>query len=219
MPILDELLADKGGTVVTSGVLGQVLRDLGLGVDTASFRAIASETGAGAHVYMAGYPTALSSVAPTVGNLFALPFWSARGGVVNKIGFNVTVVSSAGGLARCGIYGNDDTKGALPSKLLLDGGSDIAVDGSTGYKTHSISYPFEAGTLYWIAFICGVAAPTVTSISGDNAIYGFNTSMSQQFGYVKAAQGYGALPAIFPAGAPTTSTVVATLVEFASINR
>lgn len=220
MSYINTLLKQPGSMLVTVDVLRNVLLDLALHTD--SFRTTAAENGASQANYMGGLlPSNINSTTvPTVGQLYALPFWSGRGGNVKTLGFNVAVAGGAGSIARVGLYANADPLTA-PGTLLLDGGGDIDTT-VTGYKTQPASgnfnFQMDPYTLYWLAFICGVAAPTVSGCTGDNPIFGFNNALSVQVGYTKGGVGYGALPATWPASGNPSSGIAAVFVTFNSIN-
>lgn len=151
------------------------------------------------------------TVAPATGTLFAIPFMTGRGGTIDRIAFEVTTVSAAGGKARVGIYSSTDTYGnPYPNKLIIDGG-EFAVDAATGVKSTTISQALPEGVLLWAVYLCGTAAPTVRGILGQ-ACYGLlgqpSTIGTTIYTELSVAQAYGALPSTFPAGAALTSATI-----------
>ncbi len=164
-----------------------------------------------------------STGVPTVGDLYAFPFYAGFGGKIDRIAFNVTTGAGAGGLARCGIYDSDNSGyGFLPRNLLFDGGEYDATLVQGNFTTIAPAVELIEGQMYWLTFICGVAAPTVTTFTSGWHLFGRSSTFSAQFGWQKVGQGYGALPAQFPASPkPGICTSVAALVvvRFATYNR
>jgi hypothetical protein len=157
---------------------------------------------------------------PTVDQLNAFPFWSGSGGSLDTIGFNVTTGGGAGSKARCGLYSSDPTT-MKPSTLLFDGGEfDTTI---TGFKTTAISPVIQLAprTLYYLAFTCGTAAPTVTTFTSGWHQFGRSATLAAQFGWVKSTGfTYGALPASFPVpNGFQTSAAALVVVKFKSVNR
>jgi hypothetical protein len=186
------------------------------------WRSVAAEVNGSNLYYPAGInPTNFNSTTvPTLLMLTALPFWSARGGVVDQLAVNV-VTAAATSICRLGVYDNSPTI-VSPNNLLVDTNQDLDCSG-TGLKTATTNLPFtfQAATLYWIAFTQSTAAATFTGLSGDNPIYGFNASISAQFGFQKTSVTYGSLPTQFPqpsaGGSPTSASQVCTFVRFSSL--
>lgn len=172
--------------------------------------------------YHGPYPGDIVSAtgSPAVDALQAVPFWSGAGGVISEVAFNVTVVSGANGVARCGFY-NADQLTLLPTTKIVDGGQ-FAVDAATGVKSLTgLSIVTLPNTWYSTVFICGTASPTVTTLgSGFHTLGRSLTTFNAQFGYVKVGFGYQALPQVFPAS-PTimTSAPAMVCVRYSSYNR
>lgn len=95
----------------------------------------------------------------TVGRLELCPRWFGRAIAIDKLAFETTVVSSAGGVVRLGIYANSK-KEDFPDALLWES-STIAVDSGTGLKESATLGPkvFPPG-LYWIGLVAQTASPT-----------------------------------------------------------
>lgn len=152
--------------------------------------------------YVAGMVngTALVTGAPTTGVIFALPFVSPLGGTLDRIIFRVTT-GAGSSVARVGIYSNLPHNQALyPNALLLDGGEKTTTANNTTHSS-TISLRIEPGELYWFAYLCGTAAPTIRclAIAGCWAMMGLNANLATtpQIGW-SVSQTYGALPATFP---------------------
>jgi hypothetical protein len=142
--------------------------------------------------------------APTVNVLRALPFIApSRGGVLDRIGFNVTTVA-VGSAARIGLYQSLDDANLYPGTLLFDSGS-IATDAGTT-KTATLTaaqgtlYP---GRLYWLAIVTGTLAPTLRclSMAQITPILGADNTFGTAFNVgISVAHAFAALPATFTAG-------------------
>ncbi len=184
-----------------------------------SLRTTAAENGATNALYMAGFGTnANSSTVPNLGQLYALPLFSGQGGTVITLALNVNVAGGAGSVARIGVYSTITTGAPLPQALVLDGGSSLDCT-LTGLRSHTgLSFVMQPDTLYWLAVIFGVAAPTVFGVSGDAPVFGFSNTQSAQIAYTKTGVTFGALPTIFPLGGFPTSTAPGLFVEFGSLN-
>jgi hypothetical protein len=161
--------------------------------------------------YLAGLAAsaALGTATPAIGTLIAVPFHSGRGGVIDRLAFTVTGVGGAGSVARVGIYLPTSASDLTPAGLVLDGGEFDS--NSTGLKAATVSQALSPDGLYWFAYLCGVAAPTIRAVPVGDAfpILGVNNAFGTTpiLGWT-VAQAYGALPATFPAGA--TGHVTAT---------
>lgn len=104
---------------------------------------------------------------PAIDTLIAMPFISpAHGGTLDRIAFRVTTGGALGSVARVGLYENTDNKNLYPAALLADSGSTVTT--STGAKTYTISQELEPGRVYWLAYVCGTAAPTLRCLAMAN---------------------------------------------------
>lgn len=153
---------------------------------------------------MTGYNGTPSTGAPPVGTLRCAPFLSGRGGLIDKIAFEVTTLGAAGSVGRFGLYASDPAT-MLPTTLLFDSGSIATDGGGTGLKTAACAIGLQQGVLVWTCSLFGVASPTmrVYSQAGITPIFGFGTTgnfNTSNMGWT-VAQAFGALPATFPAGA------------------
>lgn len=154
--------------------------------------------------YLGGHPApgALTTVAPTINVLRAVPFWTGRAIALDRIAINVTSLTA--GNMRLGIYADDGN--GYPGALVADLG---AVDvGTTGVKEITISRALNANTLYWLAIV-GSAAATIRAIAGTSCypILGIDSGLGTALGVGwSAAFTYGALPSTFTAGGTALTT-------------
>lgn len=154
--------------------------------------------------------TALTTGAPAIDTLFAMPFCSPRGGTLDRLQFNVTTVGGAGSVARCGIYTNSGASLIYPNALVVDGGQhDTSAVGGTGVKSATIDVDLDPGELYWFVYLCGTAAPTVRGINPAACfpLFGLDSTIGTAPGVgLSVAQAYGALPATFTASGTVLTT-------------
>ena len=152
----------------------------------------------------AGNATALTTVVAAANVLIAIPWiCSGRGGVLDRMGINVTGLSA--GAMRPGIYQNTGPTNLYPAALLLDAGpldtSAVAVVNTP------INFAVNPGDLLWFVTLFQ-ATPTVNAWSiGANELYlGVPVTLpgAQSIG-LSVAQAFGPLPPVFPAGAVLTS--------------
>src|SRR5689334_5072469 len=92
---------------------------------------------------------------PTVGDLYAFPFWNPLDGIIDQIGFNVsTLIATA--VARCGIYesaGRDNEatdKFLVPGTLLFDGGEQDCSTAGAKITAINPGVKLLARRLYWL---------------------------------------------------------------------
>jgi hypothetical protein len=146
----------------------------------------------------------LSTGAPVVATLQAIPIISLHGGTVDRIAFEVTTGGSAGSKARVGIYAATSQSNIYPNALVVDGGEFDTT--TTGVKVATVSATLDPNVRYWAAYLCGTAAPTIrvpTNTQLDGTIIGISSAIGNQMPPwgVRVAQTYGALPGTFPASA------------------
>ena len=137
----------------------------------------------------------------SVDTLYAFPYFESRGGTLDRIAFKVTTGGSAGSVARAGIYRATSLTNLYPDSLVADGGQFDTT--TTGTKVTNISVALSRG-LYWLAFLCGTAAPTVRSLkrSTPMTILGMTSDLDTVRGAgLQVSQSYGALPSTFPSSA------------------
>lgn len=169
--------------------------------------------------YIAGHPTRNdipAAAAFGVDVLAAIPFIEVEGGILDRIGFQVTVVGALGSVARCGIYMATSRRNPYPGTRIVDSGEfDTTVVGGIGVKAATVSVQMQRGTLYWFVYHCGVAAPTIAAVQPNGlrapcSIFGSAAgTLTDTRNFLNVATAYAALPATFPAGAtPTTGGTV-----------
>ena len=147
----------------------------------------------------------LVTTAAPVNTLFAVPFPCPEDMVILELAVRVNAGGGAGSVARCGIYQATSPTNIYPRTLIIETGE---LDTSaSGLKKTTISQQLYRGTLYWLAYLAGVAAPSV--YGGDTALHVIG-HLSDMTGvtYVTKAQAYGAMPALFPASGSWTNGAV-----------
>jgi len=160
----------------------------------------------GITAYYAGHGADIVSAnqAAVVNNLQFVPFYTGFGGTIDQVGFNVITGGTAGSVCRAGIYDSDGTTpgGWLqPRNLLVDGGEYDTTTATFKLTTLSPVLTVPPDQLYWLAFLCGVAAPSaLTGISSGWHVLGRSATLAAQFGRVKTGFAYGPLPQTAPTG-------------------
>lgn len=145
-----------------------------------------------------------AGVALGINFLRAVPFIAIRGGVLDLLMAEVTVIGGAGSVIRLGAYRADPVS-FYPTSLIAQSG-DIATDGAIGVKQFATSVLYTAGSILWFAYNAGVAAPTIRQYNnGQQSFLGLKggATLTVQPFCLLIAQAYGAFPANFPAGAAT----------------
>jgi hypothetical protein len=154
--------------------------------------------------YFAGHPW--SSTAPggvatlAVDTMFAVPYFSGRGGTIDRIACNVST-GIASGKVRLGIYTSTSDSNPYPATLVLDSGE---LDASTsGVKTATVSQVLDTNALLWFVYTCGTATPGMRTVGATAfPILGSDNTMVTNMGVGWfVARAYGALPASFPGSA------------------
>jgi hypothetical protein len=109
----------------------------------------------------AGYSNNLISGSSTFGNsgniLYLTPFIPANTLTITSASIQVTT-AGAGTTMKIVIY--SDNNGLPTTKLLESSLLDIS---TTGFKTFTTSFTFNAGTTYWIGTIASLGAGAITS--------------------------------------------------------
>jgi len=159
------------------------------------------------YVFGAAYPSPViattSTTLPAIDTLWALPMILTQTTKFDTITFRVTTNSTAGGVARVGIY--RDNGNMYPGALIFDSGS-IATDSGTVKDTTITSglQIFPPG-MYWGAIVFGTAAPQTkvfNTIPGMISL-GFDSGLSGNtsgYGY-SVAHAFAALPDPYTASA------------------
>lgn len=148
-----------------------------------------------------GFPAAMAAggapAVVAVDTLILEPFVTLRTMTPAAYCFRHTTNGGAGSVARIGIYEADQNT-LLPTTLLFDSGS-VATDAGAP-ATHQQACPVTlvANRLYWFVYVCGVAAPTVTTASSAIPLLGVNVATSFFASAFLIPFPYAALPAVAP---------------------
>jgi hypothetical protein len=158
-------------------------------------------TGRTYNVRTTGTGTTSSSTA--AGNFITLyPFIPANSLTVSNLQINVTTLT-VGGNARILIY--SDVNGVPSSKLLESTSLDCS---TTGAKTYTASFTFNAGTVYWLGTYSNLAINV--SIFSDTQMTPISTgSFTAAFSTVTAAATFPNAPATL--GTATLASAIANL--------
>lgn len=118
---------------------------------------------------------------------------------IDRLAFDVAIVGAAGSVARVGLYGDDGN--LYPDRLIVESGQQACDVGAT-VKAGVVDVQLPPG-LYWGAYQCGVANPTVRThlpfpILGMPGTSFSNTVQANSYALAGA---YGAMPDQFPPGA------------------
>lgn len=201
-------IVGAGTVTVSSSGLTTTVTGAPDGRDWSSYKHATGGSGLTAH-YIAGCnnSAALTTGAPALNTLFALPFIAPqRGGTADLIDFEVTTL--AAGNARVGLYNNVADNNLYPNLLLADGGS-VSVN-TTGVKSTVINVALNGGQLYWLAWVGGTAAATLRCLNLANMphILGVSAagSAAPNVG-IQVAFTFGALPSTFTASGSYLTTV------------
>jgi hypothetical protein len=114
-----------------------------------------------------------STTLPAVDLLSAFPFIVAKTTKFDTITWRYQTNATAGGVARAGIY--RDSGQSIPGALMFDTGSTAVDAGAPAAKDTTITSSlqvFQPG-LYWLVWMCGVAAPQIRCFSGPYNLYSF----------------------------------------------
>lgn len=156
--------------------------------------------------------------------IYALPFMVNSNFVFDQIGVNVTTAGvGANTEARLGVYADDNGR---PGTLLFDSGVITGFD-STGAKVAALAQPHTlmiwANQPYWLASLYRQAAttqPTVAAAAAGGqspfvAALGVadiasipSAAAGLPNGFAIGGQSWAALPAAFPAGAPSLNAAI-----------
>lgn len=119
--------------------------------------------------------------------VYYFPFFPAVTLDATQLQFNLSSGAVAGALARVGIYDNNPTSN-IPNRKQFES-SDLDMS-TTGLKTITFSYTFEAGTLYWFAYQGSVNLTITSCLSYSAAHIAFvNTVPITQWAQVGLAYG------------------------------
>jgi hypothetical protein len=175
--------------------------------------------------YVAGQAngTAMTTANPAVNTLIAVPFVADTTFPVDRLAFEVTTVSGANGKARVGIYSAKvGTDGAFYPGLLLVQSAEADVSSGTGSESTTVSFRPTLGALYFAAYLCGTANPTIRTVpvGGLYPAMGLPAALgaAPQLAYtVSSTYASAGLPTTFPSGATAhTSAVPAISLRFSA---
>ncbi len=134
----------------------------------------------------------------------ALPYFTGRGGTLDRIACNVTSAGDGTSKIRLGIYGITSDTNLYPNALLVDSGE---LDSSTtGVKSATINLSLPKNSMVWLAVHAKVSTPqpNARGIPGDimNPL-GYDNTLGADPKQVleKTGVSFGALPDPFPASA------------------
>lgn len=150
--------------------------------------------------YCAGQLTGtLATQALTANTIVALPYYSGRGGTIDRLGVNVSTLGASSSI-RCAIYNVTSDSNLYPSSLVIDGGAISSA--STGVKEATISQALSADTLYWFCVNCNATAPTLSSQAqaGVMDFMGLSASYTQPSVGWSVGLTFAAYPSTFTAG-------------------
>jgi hypothetical protein len=131
---------------------------------------------------------------------YAVPFYTGRGGSIDRIAFEVTTIG-AGSKGRCGIYTSDED--GYPKTLVVDSGE--FTTNATGVKSATISVALPQNALFFAVLLFGTtsSSPIVRSIDVrySNALFAYGSAIgTTRRAGLTGAYTYGALPASAPSG-------------------
>jgi hypothetical protein len=158
--------------------------------------------------------TALTGVALTIGNIYAMPFIapkraSAALALLDRIAVRVTTGVAASNI-RLGLYANaGSAENPYPGSLLRDSGNLATI--AAGIAVDTFSQALTAGGLYWcvvhpsaaISIACLGVGGAGNMLGTDNTL-----SLTPQAGWF-VNQAFGALPASYPVAAGATRITAA----------
>ncbi len=160
--------------------------------------------------YVAGMLSAAGGTGYIVAShvLYAMPYFSGRAGVVDRIACYVSNAGGASGRAQLGIYTVNCAQNFFPQSLMLSGSEcDFS---TTGLKTIMTICSFVPDTMYWFALLTN-CAPTVARVQAPFAIFGTDPSTAAKpRPFITMSYGYGLLPASFPTTVGCTISVSGT---------
>jgi len=134
--------------------------------------------------------------------IYANPFPSGLGGMVDEIAISSLVAGSVGMLIRLGIYASTSDNNVYPSSLIADSG-DIDFT-SVAAKIAPISAKLAAGKLYWLVLVANnTVFRTNWNLGSAGCVYlgRSNIQIASQGNIgIQVSRAFGAFPATFPAG-------------------
>ena len=125
-----------------------------------------------------------------VGRVQMGPFYTSERLRIDQIGVLVST-ASGGALGKCFIYGSGSDN--WPSDLLFEASDDLDFS-TTGFKSHSIDFTFDAGRQYWLGVRTSAGGALRALSQGSSANIGlflndsvsYNTSLRRTITYATA---------------------------------
>jgi hypothetical protein len=109
--------------------------------------------------------TVSAALAGIANRLDMAPFFTSQALTIDQIGVAVATAAS-GALGRCFIY--EAGVDGWPDALVYEGADDLDFS-TTGYKSHSFDFTFEAGRQYWLG--CRFSATgTIRAVNVSSAV-------------------------------------------------
>jgi len=163
--------------------------------------------------------TTLTTFGPGIGNvLYLFPFLPKNSITIDEINIEVTTNGPGGSLLR--ILAFSDDNGVPYSKLLESPSLDAS---TTGYKTYTTSYTFEAGKVYYLGvFITSgsIVLRGSSSTTGASIILGtfINSSVSRNC-WIYSGLSIASIPSTLPTADINNSQVFTgiPIVKFKSV--
>jgi hypothetical protein len=157
--------------------------------------------------YTNDWLSSLVNVTLNAAKLTATPYFTGRGGTLDRIAINCQGAGDGTSRVRLGIYGMSSETNMYPGALLVDSGE---LDTSTtGIKSATISLALPANSVVWLACLANTSAPMPQVRGGSyiahmaSAASGFDSTLiADPKIHWEAAVTYGALPDPYPASAP-----------------
>lgn len=117
---------------------------------------------AGTYVRTPMGTTAVGATGLSKDRSFCTGLYVPRGGAIDRVGLEITVVGGAGSVTRIGLYADNN---GVPGSLLFDAGT-VDTATSTGFVQATVNWTGLDDGLYWVATVPQVGtAPTVRSMS------------------------------------------------------
>ena len=117
---------------------------------------------AGTYVRTPMGTTAVGTVGLNKDRSYCTGLYVPRGGGIDRVGIEVTVVGGAGSVTRIGLYADND---GVPGSLLFDAGT-IDTATATGFIQATVNWTNLNDGLYWVATVPQVGTgPTFRSVS------------------------------------------------------
>jgi hypothetical protein len=160
------------------------------------------------------------SVTPGSDEIFAFPFFSGPGGILDAMAIDVTA-SAAGGLARTAIYEPGPSPLFYPQRLIAGTTIEhsLAAVGVSAF-TLPTAARLAAEQVYWFAFQRNaVGAPTVHGMADPMAFFGVSGQSdfnARNIGWNRVALYASGLPDPFPSGADFTASHIAVAARWQS---